>query len=214
MLLHAVRSVQIREILDIGAGTGFFSDKLLRQTTARSALCVDPAYNSERDTSVVGKSLLFRRAFVKSQADLVLLMDVLEHVDDDLGLLVDVVEKVATGAFFVITVPAFQSLWSDHDVFLEHRRRYRLEQLEAVVEAAGLRRLCGCYFYGSLLPVAAATRWLGRLGRGGVSAPRSQLRKHYKVVNEAFATVCRLELAWYQHNRLAGLTALCLARKE
>src|SRR3546814_19735603 len=64
-------------------------------------------------------------------------MDVLEHVEDDAGLLRTYLDKAPPQAQAVITVPAFQFLWSHHDVFLEHHRRYTLKTLSRVVERAG-----------------------------------------------------------------------------
>jgi hypothetical protein len=68
----------------------------------------------------IGKPLLFRRSVDQSDADLVLLMDVIEHVEDDVGLVREYANKVAPGTRFITTVPAFMWLWSGHDVFLEH----------------------------------------------------------------------------------------------
>jgi SAM-dependent methyltransferase len=125
-------------ILDVGAGSGFFSSALLARTAARLATCVDPAYPTERDEARMGKPLLFRRSVDRSDADLVLLMDVIEHVEDDVDLVREYAAKVATGARFVVTVPAFMRLWSGHDVFLGHRRRYTLPGIERVLRASGL----------------------------------------------------------------------------
>ena len=59
-----------------------------------------------------------------------LLMDVIEHIEDDVGLVGEYVNKVAPGTQFIATVPAFMWLWSGHDVFLEHVRRYTLPRIE------------------------------------------------------------------------------------
>ena len=213
MLLRHLRGVPVRRVLDVGAGAGFFALHLLRHTDAACACCVDTSYALEQEALVAGKPVLFRRSLQHSDADLVLLMDVLEHVDDDRALLAEVVAKVPSGALFVITVPAFQALWSGHDVFLGHRRRYRLRELQTLVAEVGLQRLGGFYFYGLLFPLAALTRWTSRLNRAGNEAPRSQLRRHHPLINELLAGICRLELGLHRHNRLAGLSAVYLARK-
>ena len=200
-------------ILDVGAGSGFFSSYLLDTTPAREAWCVDTGYAQERDERRGSKPLHFRRAIGHCPADLVLLMDVLEHVDDDLGLLRSYVERVPRGARILISVPAFSFLWSDHDVFLEHRRRYRLGSLEEIVLKAGLDRERAAYFFGSVFPLAAAIRLAQRLTPGRNAPPRSQLVRHHPAVNAALAQLCRLELPLMRFNRLAGLSAFCLARK-
>jgi SAM-dependent methyltransferase len=201
-----------RTLLDVGAGSGFFSRELLRLTGAQSATCVDPAYPTEREERVAGKQIAFRRAVSSSDADLVLLMDVLEHVDDDVGLLQEYVGKVQRGTCFLITVPAFQWLWSGHDVFLEHRRRYTLQAIEQVVRAAGLRVERGSYFFGALFPLAAALRVGSRLRGVPTNEARSQLKKHGRIENALLHAACAAELPLFSRNRMVGLSAFVRAR--
>jgi SAM-dependent methyltransferase len=206
-----LRGLPATELLDVGAGSGFFARSLLQGSAIAAATCVDPGYDDEHDELVGGKPLRLRRDVAHTAADLVLLMDVIEHVDDDVGLVRDCVRKVPRGARFLVTAPAFQALWSAHDVFLEHRRRYTLPGVEAVLRAAGLSVERGCYFYGALFPLAAATRLLGRLRRG--AEPRSQMRSIGALPNTVLLWACRAELPFFRANRLAGLTAMVLAAK-
>ena len=202
-----------RVILDVGAGSGFFSGFLLEHTSATEGWCVDISYPSDSDTEQQGKPIHFRRSLEHVDADLVLLMDVLEHVDDDVGLLAACVRKVPDRARFLVSVPAFQLLWSGHDEFLEHRRRYTLDQLETVVGCSGLQVLHGTYYFGLVFPLAAATRLAHRWAGSDNSPPRSQLIRHRPWVNGALAAVCKAEIPFLAINRLAGLTAFCLAEK-
>ncbi len=197
-------------VLDVGAGVGFFSRRLLDQG-AREAVCVDPAYEHEHDEVHAGRPIRFVHGVNSTAADTVLLMDVLEHVDDDVALLGGYAALAPVGARFLISVPAFQFMWSAHDVFLEHRRRYTLNRLEEVVRRAGLRPVVGCYYYGLTLPLAAAARLLQR---DRDLKPRSDLRVHSPAVNATLWTLCRLELPFFKYNRLAGLTVFCLAEKQ
>jgi len=200
-------------ILDVGAGSGFFSKKLLTDTTAKEAWCVDISYESDADTLEVGKPIYFRREVDKVNADLVLLMDVLEHVDDDVGLLKDYVNKVSDGTRFLISVPAFQFLWSGHDVFLEHKRRYRLNQLEEVVRRAGLKVQHSAYYYAAVLPLATVIRLAGNWVTKGKTRSQSQLSSHHPLINWLLAAVSRAEMPLLKWNRLAGLTIFCIAEK-
>jgi SAM-dependent methyltransferase len=215
--LAAVRSllagVAFREILDVGAGMGFFSRELLRGEGVESAICVDPGYERDSEESVDGKPLLFRRRIERSAADLVLMMDVLEHVPDDVALAGEYAEMARPGTHFIVTVPAFAFLWSGHDVFLEHYRRYTLAGIERVLRAAGLRIERGCYFYGALFPLVAAARLAGRLRSSGPATARSDMREFSPPVNTAFWAVCRAELAVFRANRLGGLTAFVHATR-
>ncbi|MBN9536787.1 MAG: methyltransferase domain-containing protein, partial [Alphaproteobacteria bacterium] len=114
-LRRAVSGLAPRRLLDIGAGSGFFSRHLLAATPAESALCVDIGYPADRDDQVAGKPVRFRRDTGPTDCDLVLMMDVLEHVDDDRSLVRHYAGKVPAGAHFLVTVPAFSFLWSGHD---------------------------------------------------------------------------------------------------
>jgi len=199
-----------RHVLDVGAGSGFFSRLLLEQG-AGAATCVDPGYPDDHEEVHAGRPIRFVRDVGPGDFDLALMMDVLEHVDDDVGLLSEYAAKAAAGARFLITVPAFQWMWSGHDVFLEHRRRYTLAQLEHVVARAGLRVRHGCYYYGFLLPVAAARRLAAGASR---NIAKSDLQMHSPAVNAALGAVCSAELSVFRANRVAGLTVFCLAEKK
>ena len=212
-MLKLLSGRPVEHVLDVGAGSGVFS-RLLLDHGAAEATCVDPAYPAETASLQSGKPIRFVYRVEKSRADVVLLMDVLEHVDDDVGLLRDYVDKSAPGTRFLMTVPAFMWMWSGHDVFLEHRRRYTLPMLEDVVKRAGLVPVTGCYFYGLTLPLAAAARAAQRLTHGGATVPKSDLKRHSPLVNGLLSLICSLELPFFRVNRVAGLTVFCLAEKR
>lgn len=211
-MMHHIGATAHEKILDIGAGSGFFSKYLLKNSTAREAWCVDIAYEYDHDTQLNGKKIHYRSSIGPIEADLVLFMDVLEHVDDDIGLLRLYADKVPRGASFLISVPAFQMLWSQHDEFLEHKRRYALRQLEAVVKNAGLDVKHSAYGFGTVFPIAATTRLIQRLSKP--RSPRSQLVRHHPVVNTLLKALCDIETPFLKLNRAVGLTAFCLARKS
>jgi hypothetical protein len=208
-LRRMVAPLGARRILDVGAGSGFFSRHLLAEGGAQSALCVDIGYASDRDDSEAGKPVLYRRDTGPTDCDLVLMMDVLEHVDDDRGLVRHYAAKVPAGAHFLATVPAFRFLWSGHDVFLEHKRRYRLHEIEAAMRDAGLQVVRGAYYFGFVFPLAAAVR----LATRNTTEPKSSLKKHDPLTNGLLSGICAAELPLFPVNRLAGLTAFVLARK-
>lgn len=197
-----------QRLLDVGAGSGFFSRHLLA-VGAQSALCVDVGYERSWDETVNGKPVLYRRDCDATDCDLVLMMDVLEHVENDAGLVSHYATKVPSGAHFLVTVPAFRFLWSGHDVFLEHKRRYTLAEIERTMRKAGLDVVRGAYYFGAIFPLAAAVRLASRSD----PTPRSSLRKHGALTNGLLAAACAIELPLFPINRLAGLSAFVLARK-
>jgi len=201
-------------ILDVGAGSGFFSRYLLSHTTASEAWCIDISYDTDSDSEEQEKPIHYRRSLEAVDASLVLLMDVLEHVEDDAGLLADYVRKVPRGAQFLISVPAFQFLWSGHDEFLEHKRRYNLKDLEDVVRHVGLQVHQSVYYFGLVFPIAAITRFVSRWIQSNGEPAKSQLTKHSQFVNGTLTAICKAELPLMPLNRLAGLTVFCLAERR
>ena len=97
------------------------------------------------------------RRYEYKKAAAVFLFDVIEHTEDDLHFL----QEVSGAGFFdsktalLISVPAFASLFTQHDVFLQHYRRYHAGMLEQVVMKAGFLPQRTAYFFSSLLPL----RW-------------------------------------------------------
>ena len=199
-------------ILDVGAGSGFFSKVLLRETGARSAICVDRGYTSEWEESCAGKPVAFRRSISEVDADVVLMLDVLEHADNDRELLRQYVDKARRGTRFVISVPAFSWLWSKHDDFLEHRRRYTLRGLQAVVADVRLSPVRSHYFFAGVFPAVAVHRVLRRLWNRGASAA-SDLRQHHPVTNSLLARLCSAESGIARYNRAFGLTVFSVSEK-
>jgi SAM-dependent methyltransferase len=199
-------------ILDIGAGSGYFSKFLLKNTHCTEAWCVDICYNEEADAKESGKTIHYRKQIGSCNSDLVLLMDVLEHVDDDVGLLSEYVQKVPSGSTFLISVPAFPFMWSGHDEYLEHKRRYTLPQIESVVCDAGLTLKKSAYYFGVVFPLAALSRLAAGLCKR-TSRPQSQLKKHSLMVNSTLTFACDVELSFFHKNSLIGLTAFCMAHK-
>ncbi len=200
----------VKKVLDVGAGSGWFSRWLINRQLASNATLVDPGYDREhRESLGTGKSLNFKRDIESSDADIVLFMDVLEHVDDDVGLLKEYIAKTKPGTKFFITVPAFKFLWSAHDDFLEHRRRYTISSLEKAIVSAGATPQNMHYYFGSIFPAAA----LVRLWQRGRKADHSDMKPAHPVVNWILRKVCALERSWMRFNRIGGLSVVCMCQR-
>ena len=212
-LLKDCAALKPTAILDIGAGSGFFSRQLLAHTEAARATCVDIGYAQDRDEEWCGKPLLFRRTINASDADLVLAMDVIEHVEDDAALMRPYVDLVSRGARFIFSVPAFSFLWSGHDVFLGHHRRYSLTELERSIAKFGLVLDWSHYYYALVFPLAAAMRFMERTRSSQAGEPKSQLRRHGALVNGALSALCAAERPLMRANKLGGLTVFAGCHK-
>jgi hypothetical protein len=143
-------------LVDIGAGDGFFARELSRFSDVVYA--IDTGYDEDCTTARTTENIQYLcnlddLPILKEGWKGIVMMDVLEHIEDDGIFLHKVVEKAGKGANIVITVPAYQFLFSDHDRFLKHFRRYSRSQLLAVIDKAGLDVVCMHYFYTSLFLV-------------------------------------------------------------
>ena len=141
------------------------------------------------------------------------MMDVLEHVDDDVALLKQYSRSLPKHGRVLITVPAFQFLWSGHDEFLNHRRRYTRSMLKAIVNDAGLDVIRCRYYYGFLFPVVALMRlYESRKLKHGKTTPKSVLRKHSKLMNNTLTVIQDIDrILLFPVNIFAGLSIFCLA---
>ena len=212
-MLALAAQCDFTSILDIGAGSGFFSKVMLQRTNANDATCLDIGY-VENSVSLVGnKQQKFCREIKQSDAGLVLMMDVLEHIENDVQFLIDYAEKCPSGTSFLISVPAFNFMWSGHDVFLNHYRRYSISHLLNVINGAGLKPVHSSYYFGFIFIIPLILRMFEKLTGNRKSKPVSQMRKHSKFVNSILRYISILELPIMKYNRLFGLTIFCVARK-
>jgi SAM-dependent methyltransferase len=119
--------------------------------------------------------------------DVVLALDVLEHMDDDHTSLLEAARLVKPGGLLLITVPALPSLWGGQDVVSEHRRRYTRRSLKQLFNDAGISGYRVNYFNTLLFPLAAGVR-LSRRALGKGNRPRSDFDdNHPGLVNEMLA---------------------------
>lgn len=216
---NALRSfigdIRVDEILDVGAGSGVFSRRLLDDKICNRAVCIDPGYKEERTEIYNNSEINFVRYVNNISQRLILMMDVLEHVDDDIGMLREYSERMPKGGLVLITVPAFQFIWSGHDIFLEHRRRYTKKSIESTVESAKLQIVRCRYFFGLLFPIVAAIRLLNRaMLRARPVKARSSLKKYPFPINALLTFIHKVECAiLFPFNYFGGLSIFLLARR-
>lgn len=156
-------------ILDVGSGDAFVLESFQACYPAARVVGVEPELDelARRPTVPLVKSL---DDVGGQRFELVLLLDVLEHLEDDSGFLTRIVrDHLVPGGRVVATVPAHQWLFSEHDRFLKHFRRYSTAQFDELAEASGLRVITSGQLFHSLLPVRAAQKAMGAIGGSGVS---------------------------------------------
>lgn len=194
-------------LVDVGAGTGIFSDRLLLKfgDVIGSVTLVDTGYEGEEVFRRYAHSVTRTRSLPdRISGSLILLMDVLEHVEDDALFLADLRRRGEGLNYVFVTVPAFMSLWSSHDEFLGHRRRYSRSSLVSTMRACGFTVHRAYYLYASIFPFVYIIRKLKRThGAGG-----SDLRPASWAVNTLLQMVLGLEHRVSPLNRFFGVTCV------
>src|SRR6478736_4095796 len=104
-LLQLLDGKKVPEVLDVGAGSGFFSRKLLDSGLCNAATCVDTGYPADRHELHGSRKISFVRGIDTVSQRLVLMMDVIEHVDDDVGFMRSYTDRMPIGADLVVSVP-------------------------------------------------------------------------------------------------------------
>jgi SAM-dependent methyltransferase len=146
--------VRAESVLDYGCGDGFTGERVLEAVGASSLLGFDIHLADEQCKARSQGRVRYANDWQdlgRAQFDLCLLCDVIEHVADDGALLELVHERLGDTGHVLITVPAFQALFTNHDRALKHFRRYSLRQLQEVVGSAGFELRGSGYLFGSLL---------------------------------------------------------------
>jgi SAM-dependent methyltransferase len=152
-------------ILDAGCGSGRNMVDLARHGDVTGVELSDAsaALARERRAGEVLEGSVMEMPFAADSFDLAVSLDVIEHLDDDGGALRELRRVVAPGGALLVTVPAYQWLWSGHDEINHHHRRYSRATLLAAARAAGWRCERTTHFNSLLLPVAILLRALDRL---------------------------------------------------
>jgi hypothetical protein len=151
-------------VLDIGCGDTYVIQNIGNKYKDAVFFAVDTAFTDEIIEDYISKyknkySLnLFKdldkaSSCINADVDIVLLLDVLEHIEDEKSFLnlLKTYPFISKSTFFIITVPAFQSLFSSHDVFLDHFRRYNKKSLKKLINECGFSIVKQGYFFSSLL---------------------------------------------------------------
>jgi len=209
------------DILDVGAGDGYFARSLLDVLPPGSRVVCHDAYYTDEDlerfSSSAPPGLTFSRTPQAGRFDLILLLDVLEHVPDDQAFLTELVDRnLAASGSLLISVPAWGALFSKHDEALKHYRRYSPAECRSVLAKAALvpQRQGGLFhslFIARLLAVAVE-RVKKRLGRLPSAPPNLGDWRGGQVLTSAVEGALAIDAAFAQFNfALPALTfwALC-----
>lgn len=161
-------------ILDVGCGDGLLFDRLLELGDSVEGVEADPTLVSpdgpHRQRITIAS---FDSAFQPGKLySLILMLDVLEHLEDPAAALRHAVSLLEPGGVFLATVPAFMSLWTNHDVLNQHVTRYTRREVEELAAHSRLRLDSARYFFHWTYPAKIAVRTLEALSPRAPRPPR------------------------------------------
>lgn len=168
------------DILELGCGTGGNLEMLARFGTVAAMETDDAARAIALDKTAGRFDIRAGRCpdripFAGQRFDLLCMIDVLEHVEEDVATLRALRGLLAPGARALLTVPANPWMWSKHDEFLHHKRRYTATELREKALQANLEVVTLSYFNTLLFPLAATARLLNVEGSNVPPAPVNRL---------------------------------------
>lgn len=209
----------VHSVADIGCGDCAVLSVLAKKYSLCSFVGVDTALSEEmlkEMKSVLPENVQLANdwGYLTGKSELVLLLDVLEHVANPGAFLADLYKRILPGGSMIVTVPAFQSLFSEHDIFLQHYRRYAYPALRKELEVAGFQIITGGYFFSLLLLPRIIQKILH------VSAAGDKALKPGKLwLNRLAAFVLTLDTSvtyflCQKGIRIPGLSCFCIVKRQ
>jgi len=211
-LLRRYQPCNNPRILDVGCGTG---GMLAGYEQHGKALGIDTAEEAAHFCHLRGLGMMVGSGtelpFADESMDVVSALDVIEHVEDDRGILAEMRRVCRKDGVLLLTVPAFQFLWSSHDVLNHHKRRYVRQGIADLLGGAGFKPLKLSYYNTFLLPAAVVRKYLLRARNHGTE---SHLERVPGPVNGLFRRILSLEGPVLARGDFpVGASIICAARR-
>lgn len=215
--------------LDIGGGNGYTTLQAMK-SGYRVGL-IEPSAEAcrhamERGIPHICCGAVDECNMADSSIEQIMLLDVLEHIEDDKAFLKLLCHKAVKGGYLLITVPAYMCLWSSEDSAAGHFRRYKITQIEALAKAAGFEVIYSSYFMEFLfLPILCIRVGLEKLGflkkyeerteKEKASIAQRQFKSTNKVVNGVLGFLQSRELKLLQsHGRVKFGSSIVLVLRK
>ncbi len=215
-LIHRYSQVSDPAILDIGCGCGYTLLYLSRYfKDVRGLDSSDDAlhYCKERGVTAHKGKLPDAVPFEYGSFDVVLMMDVLEHIEDDRSALDAVFQLLKEKGIIIVTVPAHRFLWAPHDEVLHHKRRYQMQEVKRLFQQLPFDRLVLSYCNTVLSLPIVASRLLAKMKRAHPEETGIHLLPG--PVNSLFERLFAVEKNFLPHFPLPfGISIIAVYRKK
>ncbi len=211
----------VKRIVDIGGGDAFIINEIYKRNLASTYFTIDTAYSPEIISQLkanYGENPIqyvqnlndYLSNFPSEENTLFLCMDVLEHLENEKEILNHLTQK---NNYFLFAVPAFQSVFSNHDVLLGHYRRYNLKELQTVLTQYNFQIQNKGYYFTSLLLV----RWLESIFNKNKKASIDNWTES-TFKSKLITSVLKLDFGFAQllqkfGIRICGLSCYCICKK-
>jgi len=206
--MNRLYCVKPLRVLEIGCGTGVnlryleqrYADKLSELTGT------DPY----AEPLTRGK-ITIQKEIPAGEFDLVLAMDVLEHTDTPTELLAQMRDRLRPAGILLVTVPAFQWLWTSYDEVAHHKKRYSIANLQKEVLDSRLKIERLFFLFSALFPLFV----LQRLWIRATAADPHIFKPVHPWINAFLYGITKTEIhTWMPYNRWFGSSIVAIARRE
>ena len=202
------------KILDIGCGTGGATLTLKKYGTVYAIDYSIAAlrYCKERGLYNIINSTVLDLPFKSESFDMITILDTLEHIQKHVEALNQLRCLLKSEGIIVVTVPAFQFLWSKHDEAVSHIRRYNHKNLSDVLRQAGFKKIRLTYFISLIFPLLALYRIVSKFK---YTNPKSDLIHLPNGINKMLQEILFTE-SWLikRTNFPIGLSLICIAKRR
>lgn len=203
-----------QKILNVGAGTGGTIPYLEKFGDLRNVdISSDAIKYLKKSGYKADKANGTKLPYKNNEFNVVCAFDILEHVEDDVDALREWARVLKPGGKIVLTVPAYQWLWSEHDVSLHHHRRHTRKTISNKAKAAGLKPKKLSYAIVFSLPLVVGFRFLNKILGRKVDSETSYVDVS-DGINRLFTSFLKLEAKAHGHiSYPAGTSVVAILEK-
>jgi len=201
------------DVLDYGCGTGGILDLLSEDYNTfgadTSQLAID--FCQKRDLkNILHIPDVLESPEYRGRFDMVTVLDVIEHIDDDIGALKGIHPLLKENGYLFVTVPAYQFLYGPYDELTQHKRRYVKKNLEKVIMASGFEIVRTSYFNTFLSPLLIVSRLISAKtgSNNDTDVPNKYINSILKVIFNSEKYLLRFLSFPF------GISIMCIARKK
>lgn len=184
------------KILELGSGTGgnvsFLSSFGEYTGIEKEQLAINFAQSVHPSTKFVQGNLPQILSGISRDFDTIVLLDVLEHIENDLITLKSTAQLLKDNGTILMTMPAFPSLWGNHDKIHHHYRRYTKKMLFTVCREAGYTIKYHSYFNFLLFPLVVIIRYTKKLLQLETADDKPTARSINKILTSIFGLESKL----------------------